>query len=45
MFSSQGFVDAHVEIWARLPRSNFARLAEADVERRVGSRSAEEVTR
>jgi hypothetical protein len=45
MFSSPGFVDAHVEVWARLPRSNFARLASAAVERRVGSRSVEEVTR
>jgi hypothetical protein len=41
MFSSPGFVDANVEVWVRLPRSSLARLAQADVERRIGSRAVE----
>lgn len=43
MFEHKLFKDAKVEVYVRVGSSSWAKMADADVERRIGSRSAQSV--
>ena len=41
MFEHKLFKDAHVEVFLRVGSSGWVKMAEADVERRIGSKTVE----